>query len=160
IYQQAAPILIDANAERLNFARNTGIYYSMPTDETLLENVGTVTGGRLADGAIYVTGASGNDPEIPFRICAREKRIVVCGQPPCDIKLDLELALRKQLSVNCVSNCSEYLETAINLVANKAVNPDRFHANCVKEANVVSFMEEYASQTERDIDSFHYAELL
>ena len=160
IYQQAAPVLIDSDAERLNFARNTGVYYSMLADESLVENVGTITGGRLADGAVYVTGASGNDAEIPFRVCARQARIVVSGQPPCGVKLDLNLALRKQLSVDCISNCIEYLETAINLVANKAVSPERFHANCVKENDVIPFMEEYAARTERDIDSFTYADLL
>lgn len=160
IYQQAAPLLIDANVERLNFARNTGVYYSMLADDALVENIGTVTGGRLADGAVYVTGASGNDSSIPFKICAREKQVIVSGQPPCGIKLDLDLALRKQLSVFMISNCSEYLETAINLVANKAVNTDRFHANSVKANGVIPFLEEYAARTERDIDEYTFADLL
>ena len=49
IYQQAAPILIDAEPERLEFAKSCGIYYTMAADENLLNNVANVTGGQAGE---------------------------------------------------------------------------------------------------------------
>ncbi|MDE5547688.1 MAG: zinc-binding dehydrogenase [Clostridia bacterium] len=160
IYQQTSPMLVDAKASRLNFARNAGIYYTALADEDLLDNIGAVTGGRLADGTVFVTGASGNDPELPFSCCRHEGRVVVTGLPPCDVRMDLNTALRKQLTVECISNCADYLTNAINLFAQKAVNIDCFTAHSAKENEVGDLIRDFVSREERDTMSFDYIKLL
>ena len=54
IYHRAVPILADNNADRLARAKRSGIYYTFPNDDTLKQNVLNVTGGKLADGAVYL----------------------------------------------------------------------------------------------------------
>lgn len=160
IYQQSSPMLIDAKQSRLNFAKGAGIYYTALADEDLLDGIAAVTGGRLADGSVYVTGASGNDPALPFLSCRHEGRVVVTGLPPCNIRMDLNTALRKQLTVECISNCADYLKTAINLFAQKAVNIDCFHSHSAKENEVGELIRDFVSREERDTMSFDYITLL
>ena len=50
IYHRAVPILADNNAERLTRAKKSGIYYTFPNDETLKDNVLSVTGGSSPTG--------------------------------------------------------------------------------------------------------------
>lgn len=160
IYQQTSPVLVDAKQSRLSFARNAGIYYTAVADEGLLDGIGAITGGRLANGCVYVTGASGNNPELPFVCCRHEGRVVVTGLPPCTIRMDLNTALRKQLTVECVSNCADYLTTAINLFAQKAINIDCFQSNSTKENGIGDLIRNFVSREERSTMSFDYIMLL
>lgn len=160
IYQQSSPILIDAKQSRLDFARNAGIYYTSLADENLLKDIGAVTGGRLADGSVYVIGATGNDPDLPLICCRGGGHAVMTGIPPCNVRLDLNKALKKQLTVECISNSADYLTTAINLVAQKAVNIDCFHSHSVKETGVDELIREFMSREDRDTTGFDYFTLL
>ena len=160
IYQQAAPILVDADPAKLDFARNCGVYYTMKNDETLLDGIASVTGGRLAEGAVYITSAPQGNAESPFHVTARESRVVVGGFTPCEAKLDLNLALSKQMSLEFICNCSEYLETAINLVANKAVSIDYFRPNSVKEVGISEFIQEYVRRETRDVTDYTFVALV
>ena len=60
MYHRAVPIFADNNAERLARAKRSGIYYTFHNDDTLKENVLNVTGGKLADGAVYLAFANNN----------------------------------------------------------------------------------------------------
>ncbi len=126
IYRQAAPILIDARRDRLDFARSRGVYYTSPADETLFPMLGEITGGRLADGAVFIPSAGKHDPALPVSVCAPGKHIAYCGLNPDDLTLDLGKAIRKQLTVHGVPDGTDYLETAINLIANKTLDLSAF----------------------------------
>lgn len=126
IYRQAAPILIDPDKEKLEFAKSRGVYYTSLPGEELMELVGTVTGGRLADGAVFVASAGINDPSLPVRVCGAGRHIAVCGAGG-ELSLDLGGVTRKRLTVHGVPDGTEELETAINLIANKAVDLSAFH---------------------------------
>lgn len=126
IYRQAAPILIDSDRARLEFARSRGVYYTAPTDDQLMEFVGTVTGGRLADGVVFIPGAGLDDLELPLRVCAPGRHVALCGLGSDDLALDLNTVVRKGLTIHGVLDGTEELETAINLVANKAVDLSAF----------------------------------
>ena len=160
IYQQAAPILVDTVESHLEFARRCGIYYTLPVGDKLLDTVGSVTGGRLADGAVYVSTASGNDPEIPFRLTARGRNVVVYGPSASGFSVNLGIAIEKQISVYCVTNGYGFLETAINLMANKAVDPTQYRANVIKAAQLESLLAGYPSRADRDADEVNFIDLL
>ena len=128
IYQQAAPILLDTMESHLDFARKCGVYYTMLSDEHTLDEVASVTGGRLADGSVYVSTAVGNDPELAFRLTARGGNTVIYGSSSNNVRLDLTPAIRKHLTVHCINNGYDHLPTAINLMANKAVDPSPYRA--------------------------------
>lgn len=141
IYQQAAPILIDAEPHRLEFAKKCGVYYTIPADDHLMEGVGTITGGRLVSGAVFVSSAPGNDRELPFSVCARGANIVLCGYAPAELDFDLEPAVRKQISVHGMWNCVSSLESAINLLATHAVDLSGFRTVMIDHAKLEEFYE-------------------
>lgn len=126
IYRQAAPILIDGRQDRLDFARGRGVYYTSLNDDSLLKMVGTVTGGRLADGAVFVPSAGGNDPALPIEVCAAGKHVAYCGYSMQSIPLEVEDVIKKRLTVHGVSDGTEDLEMAINFLANKAIDLSAF----------------------------------
>ncbi len=159
IYQQAAPILVDRDPERLKFARSCGIYYTMAADSDLLDNVASITGGRLASGAVYIASA-GNDPEIPCMLCAGGGKVVLCGSGIDSFSLDLKYALVKQLSVHCISHGAGYLPNAINLMANKAIDPTPFRANTVKWDRAEALLADFSAEHGKDIDCINLIDLL
>lgn len=125
IYRQAAPILIDSDEARLEFARARGVYYTTLADGHCMEMVGTVTGGRLADGAVYVANA-GADIRLPLSVCAAGKHVAFCGLGADNLSLDASEIINKQLTVHGVADGTENLEMAVNLIANKAVDLSAF----------------------------------
>ena len=143
IYQQTAPILIDTDAARLEFARTCGVYYTMQADEHLVDGVAAVTGGRLASGAVYVTSAQRNDPSLPFGVCAAGANVVMCGSRE-DFSVSFAQPFRKQLSVYCVSGRSENLEAAINLMVSGAVDLSPFTFRQTKADGLDAFLAGYA----------------
>ena len=142
IYQQAAPILIDAEPERLEFAKTCGIYYTMAADEHLLENVANVTGGRLVSGAVYLASTYRNDPALPFSVCAPHANVVFCGFGE-KFSVDFSLPFRKQLSVYCVTHRSDNLEAAINLIVSGAVDFSAFEFLTQKSDRIEAILKDH-----------------
>ncbi len=160
IYQQAAPILVDTDKRRLDFARSCGIYYTVPADAALVDTVASLTGGRLAGGAVYVATASGNDTALPFLLTERNGRTVFFATSANRVSVDLSGAFRKHLSVHCVSHGVKYLKTAINLMANKAVDPTLFHGNLVNSRKTEELLSSYLARPDRDVEEVNYVDLL
>lgn len=159
IYQQAAPILIDADPERLEFARSCGIYYTMAADENLLENVANVTGGRLVSGAVYMASTRRNDPTIPFTVCAQDANVVLCGFGE-NLTVDFALPFRKQLSVYCVTHRADNLEAAINLAVSGATDFSAFHF-CTEKADAVeSILASYSALSVESLKNIHVVSLV
>lgn len=155
IYQQAAPILIDSDKARLDFAHGCGIYYTALTDETLLDSVASLTGGRMACGAVYSL-SSGCDTSVPFGVCARKTNVVMSGLAPNNVQIAIDAVLQKQIVLQAVYDCSDYLETAINLTAQKAVSSDYFTAEIFKTDNAQAAF----SKEGRDVSRYRYVNLV
>ena len=160
IYQQAAPLLIDADTSRLDFARTCGVYYTLPADDNVLVNVAQITGGRLASGAIYVASASGNSLSLPFTLCARNRTVVISGLTAGDLTADLKVALEKQLDVRFSWDCLDYEETAINLIANHAVNTRTVKENVMSADSAAAFLASYGEHPERDVSEINIVSLV
>ena len=79
IYHRAVPILADNNAERLARAKKSGIYYTYPNDDTLKEHILQVTGGKLADAAVYLAFSNKSEPSTVFSLVAREAYVAYCA---------------------------------------------------------------------------------
>ncbi len=160
IYQQAAPILISADQSRLDFANSCGVYYTLHVDDNLLDKIGTLTGGRLADGAVFVTNAKDIDPSVAFQVCAREANVVIGGPVSGSVKIDADTAIHKQISVHCLSDYVENLEMAINLAANKAVNMQNFKAKPVEQDTLAEFYSSYVAYAEQEEKDYIYVKML
>lgn len=152
IYRQAAPILIDSRRDRLDFARARGVYYTSPADGGLMELVGTVTGGRLADGAVFVTDSGAEDISLAVTICAQDKHIALCGSGENTLPLDLAGILKKRLALHGVSDGTENLEIAINLIANKSIDLSAFRFLTFPADRTPLLMKELADEPDRPVD--------
>lgn len=152
IYRQAAPILIDSRRDRLDFARARGVYYTSPTDSTLMGLVGTVTGGRLADGVVFVADSGETDVSLAVSVCAQEKHLVFCGSGEDAFPLDLAGVLKKRLTVHGVSDGTQNLEMAINLIANKSIDLSAFNFLTFRSDKTADLLAELAEHPDRPVD--------
>ncbi len=159
IYRQAAPILVDTRKDRLLFARSRGVYYTSLADDNLMSMVGSVTGGRLADGVICVMSAGEMDRELPIRVCATGKNIAFCGDGD-SFTLDLNGVVHKQLTVHGVMDGNDYLETALNLVANKAVDLSAFRYLVLPAEKTGLLFRELAQNPERPVEEINIVNLV
>lgn len=121
IYQQVSPILIDSHQDRLYFAKKCGVYYAIPSSENVIGEVASVTGGRLADKAIFIKTAD-EEPDLAFDLVKGGGAVAVCAPDRSGFTVDFGIAMRKQLTVISVSDPEGNLETAFNLIISKAIN--------------------------------------
>ncbi len=161
IYQQASPILIDNHTNRLQLAKQCGVYYTSFADEEMMENVARITGGRLADGAIFVTSSGPQDKTLPFKVSAKGTNTVFCGFHGHDVTVNLDLALKKQITIYSMTDGSEYIPTAFNLLANKALDLSHFQVVRHPTTQVEQAFAELGSvAADRDISRLHVIQLI
>ena len=144
IYHRAVPILADNNAERLARAKKCGIYYTFPNDESLKENVMNVTGGKLADGAIYLALNNKSEPSSIFSHVANGSHVTFCAQGEKPLNVNLERALKNNVTVRGITDCREFVSTAINILANKAITFDVFPCQYYPELQLPELLKKYA----------------
>ncbi len=144
IYHRAVPILADNNAERLARAKKSGIYYTFPNDDTLKSNILSVTGGKLADGAVYLAFANRCEPSILFPLVKRDAYVAFCALTGKSLPVNLEYALKNNVTVKGITESREFVSTAINLLANKAVNFSEFTFKSAREEELPLLLEKYA----------------
>ena len=145
IYHRAVPILADNNAERLARARRSGIYYTYPNDDTLKQNVMNITGGNLADGAVYIAYANRCDPSIMFPLVKRDSYVAFCSFTSKSVQVNLEYAMKNNVTIKGITESREFVSTAINLLANKAVNFSEFTFKSSREEELPHLLEKYAT---------------
>lgn len=144
IYHRAVPILADNNAERLAQAKRSGIYYTFPNDDTLKQNVLNVTGGKLADGAVYLAFANRCEPSVLFPLVKRDAHVSFCSLTNKSLHVNLEYALKNNLTLKGITESREFVSTAINLLANKAVNFSEFPFHSFREEELPEMLDKYA----------------
>lgn len=120
IYRQIVPIVIDDDAENLARAKRNGIYYTFLNDEHLMENISNITGGRMADAAVFVTSCR-IEPSLTFRLTAPGTNVVFCGFSHHNLDVNLYEAIEKNLRIDSVTDGRGHISSAINLLANKAI---------------------------------------
>ena len=145
IYHRAVPILADNNAERLSRAKKSGIYYAFPNDDTLRGKVMEITGGKLADAAVYLAFANRCEPSILFPLVKRDSYVSFCALTGKSLHVNLEYAMKNNVTIKGITESREFVSTAINLLANKAVNFSEFPIRSHREEDLPALMEEYAA---------------
>lgn len=145
IYHRAVPILADNNPERLARAKKCGIYYTFPNDETLKNNVLSATGGKFADGAVYLTYSNRSEPSVMFPLVKRDAFIAFCSPTGKSLHVNLEHAFKNNITIKVITESREFVSTAINLLAQKAVNFSEFPFGSFKEETLPELMDKYAT---------------
>ena len=146
IYHRAVPILADNNAERRMRAKKSGIYYTFPNDDTLKDNVLSVTGGKLADAAVYLAFANRSEPSVLFPLVKRDSYVAFCSMTGKSLQVNLEYAMKNNVTIKGFTESREFVSTAINLLANKAVIFSEFPFKSTREEELPKILENY-SQT-------------
>ena len=144
IYHRAVPILADNNAERLARAKKSGIYYTFPNDETLKDHILEVTGGKLADAAVYLAFSNKSEPSSLFSLVARGAHVAFCAPVGKNLIVNLGNALKNNVTVKGITESREFVSTAINILANKAVNFNEFPYRSFPEEALPDTMLRYA----------------
>ena len=144
IWHRAVPVLADNNAERLALARKCGIYYTFPYDDGLRENLLRITGGMLADAAVYFAFSNKSEPSRVFSLVRRGATAVFCARTDKSVAINLENAMKNDVTVKCVSDNREYISTAINDLANKAVTYGEFTFRNSAEEEIPAALAKYA----------------
>ena len=144
IYHRAVPILADNNPERLARAKRSGIYYTFPNDDTLKSRLLEVTGGKLADGAVYLAFANRCEPSVMFPLVKRDAYVAYCSMTNKPLHVNLEYAIKNNVTVKGITESREFVSTAINLLANKAVNFSEFTFRSHREEELPTLMQKYA----------------
>ncbi len=144
IYHRAVPILADNNADRLARAKKSGIYYTFPNDDTLHHNVLSVTGGKLADGAVYLAFANRAEPSVLFPLVKRGAYVAFCSLTGKSLPVNLEYAMKNNVTIKGITENREFVSTAINLLANKAVTFAEFTFKSSREEELPAILEKYA----------------
>ncbi len=144
IYHRAVPILADNNAERLARAKKSGIYYTFPNDDTLRHNVTSVTGGKMADGAVYLAFANRAEPSVLFPLVKRGAYVAFCSLMGKSLPVNLEYAMKNNVTIKGITESREFVSTAINLLANKAVSFAEFTFKSSREEELPNLLEKYA----------------
>jgi hypothetical protein len=129
----------------LALAKKCGIYYTFPNDETLKDNVLRVTGGKMADGAVYLAYANRCEPSILFPLVKRDSYVAFCAPTCKSLPVNLEYALKNNVTIKGITESREFISTAINRLANKAVNYSAFPYTSVKEEELPKLMNKYAT---------------
>lgn len=148
IYHRAVPILADNNAERLAKAKRSGIYYTFANDDTLKENVMRVTGGKLADGAVYLAFSNRCEPSILFPLVKRDAYVSFCAPTCKTLNVNLEYAMKNNVTIKGITENRDFVSTAINLLANKAVTFAEFPFRSFREEDLPELLKKYAKVLE------------
>lgn len=124
LYYQMVPILVDLDGDKLQLAEKWGVCYTLnPTFDNLERRVEEITGGRLAEAAIFAGEAVGVNSAI--RLVKNDGDVIVAGYGfYTKHKIDTSNILRKQLRLKGVCNGVGEMSSAINLLANKIVKTE------------------------------------
>lgn len=150
IYQQAVPILIDSNPERLENAKRCGIDYTVLADDSTLENLAQITGGRLANGA-FVVSSDMEGVLSPFDFCAKNTRVVFSHLHGLNLTVNMEQAIKKQLTLSGISDVTGYMEAALTLIAGGAVNLNGVETTTSPVEQATEVLASFASRSDREM---------
>lgn len=121
IYYQAVPIVLSMNEERLQIARDSGIYYTLGKDDNWQKEVSVITGGRMTNKVVYIS-----DCNIPvakaFSLASFNASVVFTGVSYKNSPISFMQAIKKQLDIHCVNTGFGNTAASINIIANKAIN--------------------------------------
>lgn len=127
-YYQAIPIIISSSAQAEKIASSHGIDYVVnPKKQDVKEKVFGITGGKMAEHAVYsVYSKDSIDPIFSLIQNGGNVGIIGYNAQSSTIKIDLNTLLSRQVNVYCVKEGHKEITSAINMLAMKAINISDF----------------------------------
>ena len=137
IYYQGVPILIDGKEGNLERARLAGVYYNLFSDNRLEKEVSELTGAHMAQKVIYVTDSNINT-DVAIKLASYNAKVGFVGFSAPNLKVNFNLAMKKQLDFSCITSGYGYTEQAINIIANKVIDLGVFKIPTYKYEDSIS----------------------
>lgn len=149
MYYQGVPILIDSDEENVELCKQLGVYYTAEAGYTAAKQISAITSGRMADKAVYTCDPK-VDPKLAFQLVGHGSKIAFAGFDFGPIRLNFNTAMEKQLIVYALTNGIGNISSAINLLANKAVNVKEIAKRSAEFFAVGNVLKEQAEKVERE----------
>lgn len=150
IYHQAVPIVLTTNEDDYNTAKASGIYYVLGEDDNWQKEIYTITAGRMANKVVYVS-----DCDIAlsraFSLASYNAKVAFTGVYNKSTSVSFFQAIKKQLNVMFINNGYGNTATAINLIANKAIDFSHLKIKTAKYQDVDSVLKNESKNFENDI---------
>jgi len=143
-YYKAIPVLITDDEKTSKIADNLDIFYKYDACDETEEEISSLTGGRKAHKLIYITGSNIDTKYISLLSSANAK-VVLSGFDHFNINLNLYSVMDKQLDLSCVKNGYGEIDTAINLLANKAISTLEYQYKEIKFNEVEKYLKTVSS---------------
>ena len=121
IYYQGVPILIDSSDEKLELAKRSGVYYTINSESSPEKEVSSLTGGRMVSKVVHVA-RSGMPFDLAVKLAAPTAKVAFAGFSFPNVRLSLQTVFEKRAICFGVTNGFGNSESAINMLANKAVD--------------------------------------
>ena len=149
IYYQGVPILIDEDDEGLLLAKKSGVYYTIKSGIKTEKEIAAITGGRMVGKVVYVCD-SDLPVDLAFKLAAPFGTVSFAGFSYPNVKALMTTALKKQLEIVCITGNYGNTDTAINILANKAVDFTNYKLPLTKmediEKNLADMFEKYKNK--------------
>ena len=153
MYQQAVPILVDTRSDRLAIAEELGVYYTINSvDTNVQKKIFSLTGGRMADSGAYMATS-----QLPLaqslEYVRKGSKTVVADWSGIteDLNVSLKVLLDNQLSLYGVNNGAKYIQSAINMLANKTVSVAPLISKEITFAEVGTYIKEQVEMPDKYI---------
>ncbi len=124
MYYQFVPIIIDTRQDRLDVAKDLGVYFVINSvDADPYKKLFSITGGRLARAVAYVTASKMSFSHcLDYACFGGEIAIVGWSDEESELNANLDVVFKKQLTVFGINNGARNMSTAINMLATGAVD--------------------------------------
>ena len=114
----------------------------------LKDNVLKATGGKLADAAVYLAMNNRTEASSLFSLLARNAYVAFCSNTDKTLPVNLQNAMKNGVTIKCLCENSEFISTAINVLANKAVEFSQFPIFLHSEEELPTVIDAQATMTE------------
>ena len=129
LYYQAVPIVIDNREDRLEKARELGIYYSINSaKEDVQKKVFALTGGKMATRLAYTLDANALQYSKVLSIVSSNGRAGLVGADVelDKIQIDASTIVEKSITLYGINQTTDHITSAINMLASKDVKVGNF----------------------------------
>ena len=150
IYHQSVPIVLTNNAQDFETAKASGIYYVLGEDDNWQKEIYNITGGRMATKVVYVSDCDISLSRA-FALASYNAQVAFTGVYNKSTSVSFLQAIKKQLDILFINNGYGNTATAINLLANKAIDFSHLKINSAKYQDVVSVLEKESKNFENDV---------
>ncbi len=121
LHYKAIPIMVDLVPERLEFARSLGVQHTInPSKESLVERVGEITDGRMAEVVMEASGAN-SAIRSALDVVSHAGRIVFTGWPDHDTELPTGIITKKEVDIRGARTSVNEFDEALDLINTDSV---------------------------------------